>query len=86
MKTRTLALVATVALFAVCAGVVVSAVSPMVIPTNDPHGVSTDAAYTIPTNDPHVVSSMLTIPTNDPHSVMTSFTTGIMTIPTNDPH
>ncbi|MDD1769294.1 MAG: hypothetical protein LUQ55_04865, partial [Methanomassiliicoccales archaeon] len=48
MKTRMMAVIATLALFAVAGTFVLSSAVPMTIPTNDPHS--------IPTNDPHCVS------------------------------
>ncbi|MDD1765145.1 MAG: hypothetical protein LUO84_01660 [Methanomassiliicoccales archaeon] len=93
MKTKMMAVVATLALFAVAGTFVVSSVNSMTIPVNDPHGLPAGGAY-IPVNDPHFVTDALNaiagitsyIPVNDPHSIAPVLDASIFYIPVNDPH
>lgn len=94
MKTKMMAVVATLALFAIAGTFVVSSVAPMTIPVNDPHGLPAGGVYTIPVNDPHFVTDVLNaiagitsyIPVNDPHSIAPVLDASIFYIPVNDPH
>jgi hypothetical protein len=95
MKTKMMAVVATLALFAVAGAFVVSSVNSMTIPVNDPHGLPAGGVYTIPVNDPHFVTDVLNaiagittyvIPVNDPHCIGSLVDELVFTIPVNDPH
>jgi fructose 1,6-bisphosphatase len=95
MKTKMMAVVATLALFAIAGTFVVSSVAPMTIPVNDPHGLPAGGVYTIPVNDPHFVTDVLNaiagittyvIPVNDPHCIGSLVDELVFTIPVNDPH
>lgn len=94
MKTKMMAVVATLALFAIAGAFVVSSVTPMVIPVNDPHGLPAGGVYIIPVNDPHFVTDALNviagissyIPVNDPHCISPLVDELVFVIPVNDPH